>query len=150
MKTRQLLFIFTVCIAFVATAAAQKVERFTVDGNTYYGTKAIPDEIIGFYQYEKTKQPIVEVKKDGMGQFQVHDVPAYPAEFWIQTDEKGKIQMRKSETNKNYQVVLIFKYGSNGESGWKGEKAGKYDRIEATVAYDQGYVIILGERFKKL
>jgi hypothetical protein len=150
MKTRQLLVILTVCIAFVTTAAAQKVEKFTIDGNTYYGTKAIPEEIKGDYKYEKTKQPIVQINKDCTGQFQVHDVPAYPAEFWVQTDEKGAVQMRKSETNKNYQVVLILKYGSNGESGWKGDKAGKYDRIEATVAYDQGYAIILGERFKKL
>lgn len=150
MKTRQLLFIFAVCFASVATAVAQKVEKFTIDGNTYYGTKAIPDEILGYYKYEKTKEPIVNVQKDASGQFQVHDVPAYPAEFWVQTDEKGIIQKRTSDVNKNYQVVLILKYGNNGESGWKGDRAGTYDRIEATVAYNQGYVIILGERFKTL
>ena len=149
MKTRQLLTALTVLIAFATTATAQ-VKQFTIDGNTYYGTKAIPDEITGYYKYEKTKEPIVEINKDGSGQFQVHDVPAYPVEYWIQTDEKGKVQMRKSETNKNYQVVLILLYGSNGQSGWKGGNAGKYDRIEVTVAYDQGYAIALGERFKKL
>ena len=149
MKTKQLLLALTAFIAFTTVATAQ-VKLFTIDGNTYYGTKAIPDEITGFYKYEKTKEPIVEINKDGSGQFQVHDVPAYPVEYWIQTDEKGKVQMRKSETNKNYQVVLILLYGSNGESGWKGDSAGKYDRIQVTVAYDQGYAIALGERFKPL
>ncbi|PZR15104.1 MAG: hypothetical protein DI539_18430 [Flavobacterium psychrophilum] len=150
MKTRQLLLAFTVGIIFVLTATAQKAEQFVFDGNTYYGTKAIPDEITGLYKYEKTKEPIVEINKDSSGKFQLHGVPEYPVEYWIQTDEKGVIHMRKSEVNKNYQVVLILKYGSNGQAGWKGEKAGQYDRIEVTVAYDQGYAIALGERFKKL
>lgn len=150
MKTKKILFIFTVCIAFAATAVAQKVEKFTIDGKTYYGTKAIPDEITGFYQYEKTKEPIVEINKDGSGQFQVHGVKAYPVEYWIETDEKGVVQKRKSEVNSNYQVVLILLYKSNGESGWKGEKAGQYDRIDVTMAFDQGYAISLGERFRKL
>lgn len=147
---RNLLLSVIVCLLCCASAFAQKTEKFTINGNTYYGTKAIPDEITGFYRFEKTKDPIVEVKKDGTGLFQVHDVKAYPVEYWIETDAKGKIQKRTSETNKNYQIVLILKYGSNGESGWKGEKTGKYDRIEITVAYDQGYAIALGERYKKL
>jgi hypothetical protein len=137
-------------LAFTANAAAQKVEKFTVAGNTYYGTKAIPAEIVGIYNYEKTKEPIVEINKDGRGQFQVHDVKAYPVEYWIETDAEGKINKRKNETNSNYQVVLILKYGSNGETGWKGNKAGTFDRIEVTMAYDMGYAIIMGERFKKL
>lgn len=143
-------FTVIVCVVCVMTASAQKVEQFTIDGNTYYGTKAFPEEILGYYQYEKTKEPVVEINKDGSGLFQVHGVKAYPVEYWIQTDAKGVIQKRTSETNKNYQVVLILKYGSNGESGWKGDKVGKYDRIEVTVAFDQGYAIALGERFKKL
>lgn len=149
MKIKQVL-ITIACVFSVITATAQKVEQFTIDGNSYYGTKAFPEEILGYYQYEKTKEPIVEIKKDGSGLFQVHGVKAYPVEYWIQTDAKGVIQRRTSETNKNFQVVLILKYGSNGESGWKGENTGKYDRIEVTVAFDQGYAIALGERFKKL
>lgn len=150
MKTRQLLFVFAVCIVFVTTAAAQKVETFTINDKTYYGTKAIPEEITGFYQYEKTKEPIVDIKKDGTGQFQVHGVKAYPVEYWIETDAKGVVQKVKSEVNNNYQVVLILKYGDNGETGWKGEKNGTYDRIDVTMAFDQGYAISLGERFRKL
>lgn len=149
MKIKQV-FTVIVCIVCAITASAQKVEQFTMDGNTYYGIKAFPEEILGYYKYEKTKEPIVEINKDGSGLFQIHDVKAYPVEYWIQTDAKGVIQKRTSENNKNYQVVLILKYGSNGESGWKGDKVGKYDRIEVTVAFDQGYAIVLGERFKKL
>jgi len=145
---------FLACLLFTLIPTvgvlAQKAETFTVAGNTYYGTKAIPAEIIGLYKYEKTKDPIVQVNADGTGYFQPHDVPKYPVEYWIETDAKGVIQKRTSETNKNYQVVLILKYGSNGEAGWKGEKAGQYDRIEITVAYDQGYAIALGERYKAL
>lgn len=127
-----------------------QTEQFTIDGNTYYGTKEIPDEITGKYFYEKSKEPIVEIQKDGTGLFQVHDVTAYPVEYWIETDSSGIIQKRKSETNSNYQVVLILKYGNNGETGWKGANAGKYDRIDVTMAFDSGYAIIMGERFRKL
>lgn len=130
--------------------SAQKAEKFTVNGNEYFGTKAIPAEITGKYWYEKDKEPIVEILKDGTGYFQVHDVKAYPVEYWIETDAAGKIQMRKSETNGNYQVVLILQYGSNGESGWRGNKTGTYDRIDVTMAFDQGYAIVMGERFRKL
>jgi hypothetical protein len=146
--------LYTIIFSLIATAALaqQKVETFTVDGNTYYGTKAIPAEIVGHYSYSKTadKEPVVDVNKDGTGVFQLHDVKAYPVEYWIETDAKGKINLRKSEVNANYQMVLVLKYGSNGETGWRGAEAGKYTRIEVTIAKDQGYAIILGERFMPL
>lgn len=140
---------FIILTVFTGFLSAQ-VEKFTIAGNSYYGTKAIPTEIVGKYLYEKDKEPIVEIRSDGSGYFQVHDVKAYPVEYWIETDANGNIQKRKSETNSNYQVVLILKYGSNGESGWKGANAGKYDRIDVTMAFDQGYAIVMGERFRKL
>jgi len=148
MNLKQLLFTLAfVCGASVATA---QVKQVTIDGKTYYGTKAIPPELEGKYLYYKEKEPIVEIVKGGTGWFQVHDVPAYPVEFWIETDAKGNVQKRKSETNNNYQVVLIVLYGDNQQPGWKGANKNTYTRIEATVAYDQGYVIILGERFKPI
>ncbi len=129
---------------------SQNIEKFTINNNTYFGTKAIPDEITGLYKYEKTKEPIVDIRKDGTGFFQVHDVKAYPVEFWIETDEMGNIQKQKSTVNSNYKVVLIVKYGSNGESGWRGANAGTYTRIDVGMAFDLGYAIVLGERFRKL
>ncbi len=149
MKTNKLLLLM-LFIGLTTVASAQKIETFTIDDKTYYGTKAIPSEVTGKYWYEKTKEPIVEINADGTGYFQVHDVKAYPVEYWIETDAKGNIQKRKSETNANYQVVMILKYGSNGESGWRGANAGKYDRIDVTFALDQGYAIVMGERFRKL
>ena len=148
MKTLLIYVIAT--IGLLASATAQEVEKFTINENTYYGSKAIPEEITGLYKYEKVKEPIVEINKDGTGYFQVHDVKKYPVEYWIETDEKGSIHKRKSEVNSNYQVVLILKYGSNGESGWRGANAGTYDRIEVTMAFTEGYAIVLGERFRKL
>lgn len=71
---------------------SQSIEEFIIEGDTFYGTKAIPAEITGFYHYEKTKEPIVEIKSDGTGLFQVHDVKAYPVEYWVETDENGVIQ----------------------------------------------------------
>lgn len=144
-----LICVFLTIGLFINTNA-QTVEKFTIDNNTYYGTKAIPKEITGLYKYAKVKEPIVEINGDGNGYFQVHDVPKYPVEYWIETDEKGEIHKRKSEVNSNYQVVLILKYGSNGQSGWRGANAGTYDRIEVTMAFTEGYAIILGERFRKL
>lgn len=149
---KKLLF-STLFLAMAITAFAQKVETFTINNNTYYGTKAIPPEIVGHYSYSKDgdKEPIVEVDKDGKnGKFQVHDVPAYPVEFWIETDATGKINVRKSDVNENYQMVLVLKYGDNGQTGWKGANKGTYDRIEVTVAKTMGYAIILGERYMKL
>ena len=150
-KTMKSLFAFAVAvICFFTGVFAQTVEKFTINENTYYGTKAIPKEITGLYKYQKTKEPIVEINEDGTGYFQVHDVPKYPVEFWIETDENGTIQKRSSEVNNNYQVVLVLKYGSNGLSGWQGAKAGTFDRIDVTMAFTDGYAIILGERFRKL
>lgn len=148
MKTLLVCVIMT--LGLFVSARAQEVKKFTIDENTYYGTKAIPEEITGLYQYQKVKEPIVEINKDGTGYFQVHDVTKYPVEYWIETDEKGSMHKRKSEVNDNYQVVLILKYGSNGESGWRGANAGTYNRIEVTMAFTEGYAIILGERFRKL
>lgn len=148
---KKLLFgaLFTI---MAITAFAQKVETFNINNNTYYGTKAIPAEIVGHYSYSKDGdiEPIVDVNKDGTGKFQVHEVPAYPVEFWIETDAKGKINVRKSDVNENYQMVLVLKYGDNGQAGWKGANKGTFDRIEVTVAKTMGYAIILGERFMKL
>lgn len=142
------LFTIVALICICSSGIAQ-VKKFTIDGQVYYGTKNIPEDIIGKYLYESKKEPIVDVQKGDMaGKFQVHGVPAYPASYWVQTDEKGVVQMRKSEVNKNYQVVLIMEYGDNGEAGWKGENKGKLDRIEATVNFEDNTVIILGERFK--
>lgn len=136
---------------FISFTASAQVQKFTIDGKTYYGTKKIPDEIKGKYLYESKKAPIVNVQTGEMaGQFQPHDVPEYPASFWVQTDEKGNVQMVKSDVNKNYQVVLILEYGDNGHSGWKGDKKETFDRIEATVDYTRNVVVILGERFKPI
>lgn len=147
---KQILIITLVIISFATIVTAQNVEQFSIGGKTYYGTKAIPGEIIGLYQYEKVKEPIVRINSNGTGVFQHRDVNAYPVEFWIQTDENGTIQKRNSQVNNNYQVVLIFKYGSNGESGWQGELAGTYDMIDVAMAFDLGFAIILGERYRKL
>lgn len=132
------------------TTMAQEVTNFTINDNIYYGTKAIPKEITGLYKYEKVKEPIVEINEDGTGYFQVHGVPKYPVEYWIQTDENGNIYKRKSEVNNNYQVILILKYGSNGQSGWRGAQAGTYDRIDVTMDFTEGFAIIMRERFRPL
>ena len=148
---KQLTTYFTAFYLFLTFHGfSQNIEKFTINNNTYFGTKAIPDEITGLYKYEKTKEPIVDIRKDGTGFFQVHDVKAYPVEFWIETDEMGNIQKQKSTVNSNYKVVLIVKYGSNGESGWRGANAGTYTRIDVGMAFDLGYAIVLGERFRKL
>jgi hypothetical protein len=150
-NTMKKIFMTVIAImGFALTIMAQAVSTFTINGNTYYGTKAIPKEITGLYKYEKVKEPIVEINENGTGFFQVHDVPKYPVEYWIETDAKGNIYKRKSEVNNNYQYVLILKYGSNGESGWRGANAGTYDRIEVSMAFTLGYAIILGERFRAL
>lgn len=140
MRSSVTLFIFMIFTSFLSA----QVEKFTIAYNTYYCTKAIPEEITGKYWYEKSKEPIVEINGDGTDYFQVHDVKAYPVEYWIETDASGNIQKRRSDTNSNYQVVLIIKYRSNGESGWKGANAEKYDRIDVTMAFDQGYVTVMG------
>ena len=106
MKFKKVALIFIAITSLVSISTAQKVEQFTVDGKTYFGTKAIPKDVIGEYKYEKTKEPIVIVREDGTGVFQVHDVKAYPVEYWIETDEKGVVQKRTAESSNNYQVVL--------------------------------------------
>ncbi|RZJ63918.1 MAG: hypothetical protein EOO47_27695, partial [Flavobacterium sp.] len=76
MRLKLILIGCLVCTLFFGVDAhAQKAETFTVAGNTYYGTKAIPKEITGIYKFEKTKEPIAEINEDGSGYFQPHDVP---------------------------------------------------------------------------
>lgn len=134
----------------ITAAQSQKVESFTIDNKTYYGTKQIPAEITGHYLYEEKGEPIVDIEKNGTGLFQRHGVKAYPVEYWIVTRPDGTIKAQTSKVNRNYIVVLILKYGSNGESGWKGEMEGTIDLMEVAVDIERGYVTCYSERFKKL
>ena len=143
MNLRKLFMSVITIIALAVTATAQNVEKFTIKENTYYGTKAIPEEITGIYKYEKDKEPIVEIKNNGTGYCQMHGDNPYSVEYWIETDEKGTIQKRTSEINSNYIVVLIVKYGSNGESGPFGSRAGTYNRIDVAMSFDTGFAIVL-------
>jgi len=143
MILRKLLVPIIAIFGIWVPAMGQNVEKFTVKENTYYGTKAIPEEITGLYKYEKDKEPIVDLKLGGTGYFQMHGVKPYPIEYWIETDVNGKIQKRTSEINSNYIVVLIVKYGSNGESGPFGSRAGTYNRIDVAMSFDTGFAIVL-------
>ena len=147
---KSLILCLIASIGLFITARAQEVQKFEIKGNTHYGTKAIPEEILGLYKYEKDLEPIVEVNKDGTGFFQFHGTTKYPVEFWIETDENGNLIKYENEENSNYRTFLILKYGSNGEPVQGVDIVGTYDRIRLSMSYSLGYAIILGERFRKL
>ena len=71
-NTMKKIFMTVIAImGFALTIMAQAVSTFTINGNTYYGTKAIPKEITGLYKYEKVKEPIVEINENGTGFFTI-------------------------------------------------------------------------------
>ena len=144
--------ITSLLIGFCFIAFSQNsVETINLKGKDYTVTKQIPEAqkvILGRYIYDWGKQkeePIVELRADGTGLFQPHDVPAIPIKFWIDCDETGNI--RKVEgVNGRYQITLLIQYGP----GSRIYTEGTYDLMGVTIVTDLNYAVIYGERFKKL
>lgn len=127
---------------------AQEVQKLTIMGNTYSVTKVFPPEIIGEYTYEGNGgNPKVELKADGTGYFQPHDVAPVNILFWIDCDEKGNWR-KQMGGNGRYQYTLVIQYKDGGTS--KNYENGKYDLMGVTIVKDLGRAVIYGERYKPL
>lgn len=147
MKTIFLTLMFLIfAFAGQSVSAQCEVEKINLDGKDYTVCKKLPDEIIGVYKYEETKEPIVEIKSDGTGFFQPHEVAKIPIKIWIDVDEKG--EPRKEVGNKDrYRYTLLIQYGAGGGGNYK---EGDYTLLDVTMLKDQGIAMILGERIRRL
>jgi len=147
--------------AFATMAMAQgKVTSIDLEGKTYTVTRDIPADIkahiLGKYLCNtKNGDPIVELRADGTGLFQRHDVPADNIEFWVDCDEQGVIRKQTGPTG-NYGITLLYKYIG-------GSRDGQYDLMGVVVALDGfgtpirnrpeitgAYSAIYGERYKPI
>lgn len=136
---------------------AQEIEKFKLtDESERFGTKVIPADIkntiVGYYRNidNSDGKPFVELKEDNTGFVQMHGTEPYPVEYWIETDEKGEPLIQKGEGNPNYAIVLIAKFGSNGQTGVHGKYSGDTNRIAVFVDLINKKAIIYGERVKVL
>lgn len=132
--------------------AQNTVEKIDLKGTTYTVTKKIPDDlkvILGRYTYEwgkETEEPIVQLDEDGTGLFQPHMVAPIPISFWLDCDEEGNIRKQEG-INGRYQVTLLIQYGNSPNGNYP---TNGYDLMGVTVVTDENYVVIYGERYKKI
>lgn len=131
----------------------QNIEKIAeIDNTQMYGTKAIPADImkhiVGYYKNIDNEDglPYVRINNDYTGVFQVHNYEEHPMEFWILTDEKGKLLIEKGTNNPNYRIGLIAKYDYSGLK----KKDVPFSIIPVTINLVDKKVYIFSERVKDL
>ncbi len=137
---------------FFSSNAQNAVEKIDLKGTIYTVTKKVPPDlkfILGKYSYEwgkETEEPIVQLNEDGTGLFQPHMVAPIPISFWLDCDEAGNIRKQEGAEGR-YQVTLLVKYGNSTNGNYP---TNGYDLMGVLVVPSQDYVVILGERYKKI
>ncbi|MGB3345626.1 MAG: hypothetical protein WBA61_17075 [Aequorivita sp.] len=130
------------------------IEKITeIDQISRYGTKELPadimEHIVGYYRNIDNDNglPFVQINNDNTGIFQIHNYEEHPiTDFWILTDEKGKLLIERGIDNPNYRIYLIAKYDYSGLK----KKDVEFGRIPVTINLDNKRVYIFGERVKDL
>ncbi len=144
--------LFILLFLGASVMALAQVEKIDLNGKEYTVTKKIPDDmkyILGEYIYnwgKQKKEPIIQLNADNTGIFQPHDVDGIPIKFWLDCDENGVVRKQEG-VNGRYQVTLLIQYQPSYSRIYPG---GTYGLLGVAVVVDQGYAVILGERFKKL
>ena len=128
------------------TATCADIEKIEIMGDSYSVSKALPEEIIGKYEYEGKGEPIVLINADGTGLFQPHGMPPIPIKIWIDVDDSGSPR-RQVGTEQRYRYTLLIQYGQGGDGNYP---AGKYDLLGVTMLKDEGKALVLGERIRYL
>lgn len=139
------------------TTSAEKSENnvitFLYKNRAYCAVKPNTDKFNGLYEYNGTEprfweykkgEPIVELNGDQTGRFQSHGVPALKIKWWLESDCNGKISIIDGELAKRY--TLVIKFEEAGENNYP--SIGSYDMMYLDVYYEDGKMIILGEREK--
>lgn len=127
-----------------------QVEKIELKGDTYTVCQCFPAEILGLYQYEGEKPPIVQLDAGGKGKFQKHGVSEQEIEFWIDCDENGVVR-KKDYGNGVVQYTLLVRYLTNATASFHvTEDAGQYDLFPVIVSPVVNRVVILNERWKPL
>lgn len=145
MKLQTCLFVVLALVSGVA-GAQENPEVINLKGRDYTVSRALPGEILGKYFYEGKGEPIVEVRADGTGVFQPHDVPAIPIRIWIDVDEKGAPR-REVGSELRYRYTLLVQYGESSNGNYP---SGSYGLLDATMLKDEGIAMVLGERIRRL
>jgi hypothetical protein len=149
---KKIIFLLLFCYTAFLAKAQPAVEKIELKGTTYTVTKKIPEDlkfITGLYTYEwgkETEEPIVQLNEDGTGLFQQHQVAAIPIKFWLDCDKQGNIRKQQGY-NGRYQVTLLIQYGNSPNGNYP---TNGYDLMGVMVVPDENYIVIYGERYKKI
>ncbi|MGX9721638.1 hypothetical protein [Stenotrophomonas acidaminiphila] len=137
-----------VALALVPSMAGaqENPEIINLKGHDYTVSRALPGEILGKYLYEGKGEPIVEIRADGTGVFQPHDMPAIPIRIWIDVDEKGTPR-REVGSELRYRYTLLVQYGVSSNGNYP---SGSYGLLDVTLLKDEGIAMVLGERIRRL
>src|SRR5690554_2709817 len=145
------------CISSVKAQEAvilQGIEKITeIDQIPRYGTKELPadikEHIVGYYRNIDNDNglPFVQINNDNTGVFQIHNYEEHPiTDFWILTDEKGKLLIERGIDDPNYRIYLIAKYDYSGLK----KKDVPFSQIPVSVDLINKKAYIFGERVKDL
>jgi len=145
MKLQTCLLVVLAMVSNVA-GAQEKPEVINLKGHDYTVSRTLPGEILGRYLYEGNGEPIVEIRADGTGVFQPHDVPAIPIRIWIDVDEKGTPR-REVGSELRYRYTLLVQYGESSNGNYP---SGSYGLLDVTMLKDEGIAMVLGERIRRL
>lgn len=145
MKLQTCLFVVLALVSCVA-GAQEKPEVINLKGRDYTVSRALPGEILGKYLYEGKGEPIVEIRADGTGVFQPHDVPAIPIRIWIDVDEKGAPR-REVGSELRYRYTLLVQYRESSNGNYPSDS---YGLLDVTMLKDEGIAMVLGERIRRL
>lgn len=137
-----------VALALVPSMAGaqENPEIINLKGHDYTVSRALPGEILGKYLYEGKGEPIVEIRADGTGVLQPHDMPAIPIRIWIDVDEKGTPR-REVGSELRYRYTLLVQYGVSSNGNYP---SGSYGLLDVTLLKDEGIAMVLGERIRRL
>lgn len=145
MKLQTCLLVVLALVSNVA-GAQEKPEVINLKDHDYTVSRTLPGEILGRYLYEGKGDPIVEIRADGTGVFQPHDVPAIPIRIWIDVDEKGTPR-RQVGSELRYRYTLLVQYGESSNGNYP---SGSYGLLDVTMLKDEGIALVLGERIRRL
>jgi hypothetical protein len=123
------------------------VQEIKIKNETYFLTKEIGYPITGKYFFESTKEPIVELKPNGNGFFQLHEMSPTPMVWGIECEMNGTPKKIKTDWGFMYRLWYQIKAKHQGSS-WESGEIDAWDVVSFSVHTDESKIYILGERIK--
>jgi hypothetical protein len=130
-----------------ASYAQSGITKIVEKDEVYYITTDIGLPIIGLYQYEGKKEPIVSLKEGGQGLFQLHGMSATNMVWGIECDATGKAKVQEAPWGGIYRLWYKITEKHKGKT-WESGEVGKWDIVQFSVHSNEHKMYILGERIR--